>query len=157
MVGRDPERTPMQWDTGPNAGFMAGAAPEDVIPWLPVASDYATCNVAVAEQDPGSMLSFFRALTHLRRAEPALSVGSYASVETDHADVFAYLRTAPQGQAFLVVLNFGTETRAVDLSGVAAEAVIAVATDMVRAGTASLQPLTLHPNEGLVLRLGDRP
>jgi alpha-glucosidase len=153
IVGRDPERTPMQWDDSPHAGFMSGVAPEGVMPWLPVASDYATCNVAVAEQDPGSMLSFFRALTHLRRAEPALSVGDYASVETEHADVFAYVRTAPQEQAFLVVLNFGTETRAVDLSGVAAEAVIAVATNMVRAGTVSLQPLTLHPNEGLVLRL----
>src|SRR5690606_1763307 len=35
-LGRDPERTPMQWDDSPNAGFC----PPDVQPWLPVAPDY---------------------------------------------------------------------------------------------------------------------
>ncbi len=70
-TGRDPERTPMQWDSSPNAGFTA----PDVTPWLPVAADYATRNVAVQSADPESMLSFYRALAALRRAEPALHGG----------------------------------------------------------------------------------
>jgi alpha-glucosidase len=150
-VGRDPERTPMQWDTGPHAGFTV----EGVTPWLPVASDYATCNVEVAEQDPGSMLNFYRALTHLRSEERALSVGDYTSLEVEADDLFAYLRTTPHHPSFLVVLNFGSQTRSVDLSRVGADAVVAVATDMGRADKVSLQPLTLHPNEGLVLRLAE--
>ena len=32
---RDPERTPMQWDASPNAGFTTGD------PWLPLANDHA--------------------------------------------------------------------------------------------------------------------
>src|SRR5262249_30244917 len=40
--GRDPVRTPMQWDGGPNAGFC----PPGVEPWLPVAPDYRERNVA---------------------------------------------------------------------------------------------------------------
>ena len=43
--GRDPVRTPMQWDSSPNAGFCS----DEVKPWLPVAHDYQTFNVE-AEQ-----------------------------------------------------------------------------------------------------------
>src|SRR5277367_1844252 len=38
--GRDGERTPMQWNDGPNAGFTQGT------PWLPVPLSYKTYNVA---------------------------------------------------------------------------------------------------------------
>lgn len=38
--GRDPERTPMQWEASANAGFSSAE------PWLPIACDYTRCNVA---------------------------------------------------------------------------------------------------------------
>src|SRR5581483_1078905 len=38
-LGRDPQRTPMQWDSSPNAGFTT------VIPWLPLAPDHTSRNV----------------------------------------------------------------------------------------------------------------
>ena len=149
IVGRDPERTPMQWDSSPNAGFTA----QSVQPWLPLADDFATCNVAVQENDPASMLNFYRALAQLRRAEPALHVGNYASVETGKDDVLAYTRTAPNSDRFLVVLNFTATTHTLHLDHVADTATIAVATDMERSGSISLSALILAPNEGLVLRL----
>ncbi len=154
IVGRDPERTPMQWNSDPNAGFTA----EHVIPWLPLPADYAERNVAKQETEPTAMLKFFRALTALRQTEPSLSVGDYASVETGVADIFAYLRTAPNSDRFLVVLNFGalsfeSAEHRLNLSQVAPRATIAVATDMVRTGLVDLTSLSLAPNEGLVLRL----
>ena len=150
LVGRDPERTPMQWDDSPNAGFSA----EGVSPWLPVAENYATHNVARQETDPTSMLNLYRALTRLRRVEPALHVGDYASVDVEADDVFAYLRFASGADRFLVVLNFGAESHVLDLSPVArTDARIAVATDMVRHGPVDLSRLPVAPNEGLVLRL----
>src|SRR4249919_3011452 len=39
-LGRDGARTPMQWDSGPSAGFSSAQ------PWLPLADDFATGNVA---------------------------------------------------------------------------------------------------------------
>jgi len=148
-VGRDPERTPMQWDAGSNAGFSA----QGVTPWLPLAADYVTRNVAMQERDSASPLALFRALTGLRQSEPALAVGDYATVKTGAADIYAYIRTAPSCAGFLIVLNFGCETHTLDLSAVASRAEIALATELQRSGTIDLTALNLAPNEGLVLRL----
>jgi alpha-glucosidase len=149
IVGRDPERTPMQWADSPNAGF----APAGVTPWLPVADDYTERNVAQQESNPTSMLNLYRVLTDLRRVEPALHVGDYASVDAGVDDVFAYLRTAKGVDHFLVVLNFGDEVHTLDLSQAGFTATIAVATDMVRSGSVDLSNLVLGANEGLMLRL----
>jgi len=149
IVGRDPERTPMQWDSSPNSGF----ATKGVKTWLPLAADYAVHNVARQSQDPTSMLSLYRALTSLRRAEPALSVGDYASVDSGVDEVFAYVRTAQNADHFLVVLNFGGGAHRLNLNRLASSATIAISTDMMRAGQLDLSKLSLGPNEGLVLRL----
>ncbi|GAB4457526.1 MAG: alpha-amylase family glycosyl hydrolase [Anaerolineae bacterium] len=149
IVGRDPERTPMQWDDSPNAGFTAAG----VTPWLPLADDYAARNVAAQNGDPASPLNLFRLLTGCRAAEPALAWGDYESVEAGSDDVFAYTRTAPGFDSFLVVLNFTDAAHTLDLSRVAATATIAVATDMQRSGSVNLAALPLAPNEGLLLRL----
>ena len=61
----------MQWDAGPNAGFTTGT------PWLPLADDWRTVNVAAERADPCSILTLYQRLIALRRAEPALSVGSW--------------------------------------------------------------------------------
>jgi alpha-glucosidase len=100
-LGRDPERTPMQWDATANAGFTAAK------PWLPLAPDYKTSNVAVQQEDPSSILSLYRKLIDLRRAEPALSVGSFELLPCE-GEVLAYLRRYG-GRTFLVVLNLGHE------------------------------------------------
>jgi alpha-glucosidase len=149
LVGRDPERTPMQWDASANAGFAA----EGVTPWLPVAEDYEGRNVAQQDADPTSMLNYYRALTSLRRAEPALHVGDYTSVDAGAADIFAYVRSAPEADRFLIVLNFGSHAHALDLHAVAPRAHVVISTDMRRVGDVDLSSLSLRPNEGVVLRL----
>ena len=149
LVGRDPERTPMQWDSSPNAGF----ADAGVTPWLPVADDYQQRNVAQQADEPTSMLSLYRALATLRQTEMALQVGEYASVETAVSSIFAYKRTYPGQDSFLIVLNFGGKAHTLNLSHAAAQAEIAVSTTMRRTGTVSLQALDIQANEGIVLRL----
>jgi len=99
-LGRDPERTPMQWDSGPRAGFC----PAGVAPWLPVNANAATVNVARQRAIPDSMLNFTRQLLTLRRARPALSLGSYQALDAD-GQRLAYLRTAGDDRC-LIVLNF---------------------------------------------------
>ena len=145
-LGRDPERTPMQWDSSPNAGFTTGR------PWLPLPADYPTYNVAVERDDPASMLTLVRQLLALRRASPALSVGRYADVPADVPAVFSFLREQ-EGERMLIALNFSHEPCTVRLSGVSADAAIALSTVPGRTGPADLAALALAADEGVILRL----
>jgi alpha-glucosidase len=76
LQGRDPARTPMQWEAGANGGFTA----EGVEPWLPLA-DPASCNVAEQKSDPSSLLHLCRDLIALRRARSDLGRGTYARID----------------------------------------------------------------------------
>jgi alpha-glucosidase len=96
-LSRDPARTPMQWDNGPNAGFTQGA------PWLRLDRNHARINVATQLEDPFSILNLHHRLLRLRAREPALHSGSYAPFHSD-TQCLAYLRVA-EGSRFLVALN----------------------------------------------------
>jgi alpha-glucosidase len=144
-LGRDPERTPMQWDASPNAGF----SPAGVATWLPVAPDYATRNVAAQMGDAHSMLNFSSRLLQLRAAEPALHHGTYHPLASPDA-VFAYLREEA-GVRFVVLLNFSHDEQRVELPY--DQGTIALSTSMDRTGTEDLRSLTLRPDEGILIRL----
>ena len=149
--GRDPERTPMQWDDSANAGFT----PSEARPWLPLAADYATRNVAAQENDPDSMLTLFRALAALRRAEPALNRGEIELVDVGTGDVLAYRRTHQGSDGFLVILNLGEEMHELDmraaLGGRAAE--LALSTELIPSRAMEEGVMAINGNEGLILRL----
>jgi glycosidase len=95
-LGRDPERTPMQWDASPAAGFTTGE------PWLP----YGDLSVNVEDDPP--ILRLHRALLTLRR-------GIEGPYRTLHAGdgVLAYAR----GDRFAVALNRTGEARPLPVAG----------------------------------------
>ena len=109
--GRDGERTPMQWNDSPNAGFSRAT------PWLPVPASYKTHNVASELADPASVLQFYKQLLALRHREHALLYGDYVALNQDNPDVLSYLRRYKDG-AVLVVLNMSATAQQVsfDLS-----------------------------------------
>jgi alpha-glucosidase len=150
IVGRDPERTPMQWDASPNAGFCG----ETVQPWLPVADHFLSCNVAGQEQDPGSMLHLFRALTQLRQREPTLTLGDYQGVRTFADDVIlAYQRRLEGHGTFLIVLNLSSQEHVLDFRSIAEDGEIVLNTTLTRRGPVKLGELKVLPDEGLILKV----
>jgi alpha-glucosidase len=108
-IGRDGERTPMQWNTSVNAGFNKGATP-----WLPVDANYTTHNVATEAADPNSVLNWYRGLIKLRRDNPAFYEGDYVSLNDSDPNVMTYLRKSRTGTA-LVVLNFSPQSQTIPL------------------------------------------
>jgi alpha-glucosidase len=144
-LGRDPERTPMQWCARENAGFTGG------VPWLPIADDYREVNVEVERDDPRSMLSLYQRLMSLRRGEPALEVGRFEPLDTE-GDVLAYIRRGREGEStFLVALNLGTRTQRLPVAEAGA---IALSTHLDRAGERIGGTLELRPDEGVIVRMG---
>lgn len=131
-IGRDTSRTPMPWDTSPHAGFST------VEPWLPLNPDWPTRNVASQEDDPHSMLALTRALLAMRRAEPALSVGTMRLVEAPEG-VLAYDRQ--EGDTRLrVLLNLTSRDIPLDWPG----------TPLLTTLREVPQPGILRADEGLV-------
>lgn len=150
LWGRDPERTPMQWDGSPNAGFTM----PDARPWLPLAAGYRARNVAAQDGDTTSMLALFRQLTALRRAEPALNRGAIELIDVGVEDVLAYRRTHPGSDAFIVALNFGREARALDLEALAAtRAEVVLSTDPERKRGPFAGEFALAADEAVIWRL----
>jgi alpha-glucosidase len=143
--GRDPERTPMQWDASPNAGFTTGA------PWLPLADDWRTCNVEAQRADPRSMLTLHRRLVELRRAEPALAVGSYRGLACE-GSLLAYVREHA-GRRLLVALMLEDEPGELDLATFG-EGTVLLSTHLDREGERVRERLVLRPDEGVVVALG---
>jgi alpha-glucosidase len=106
---RDGCRSPMPWTDGPNGGFTTGR------PWLRMAPDVATRNVARQAADPDSVLATYRRLLALRHDLPALQAGSFRWVVRARDNVLAYRREVP-GEAVLVAINFGPEAISVALA-----------------------------------------
>jgi alpha-glucosidase len=144
-LGRDPVRTPMQWDAGTGAGFTSAAEP-----WLPLAEDRRSVNVAAQECDVSSMLSLYRALLALRRAEPALSVGTYASIAVGVDEVLAYeRRDEATDRRLCIALNLGNRLRA--LASFAPEAKILLSTRLDQPSGVIQGAIYLRPAEGIVV------
>jgi len=144
-AGRDPCRTPMQWDASDGGGFTDGE------PWLPLV-DLSTRSVAVQSADPDSILALYRRLIAAREASPALGRGTHRSIFGVAPDVLAWLREL-DGQRVLVLLNVGGEARTCDLRRAGAEAGEVIVATGSRTGSISLTDLTLQPLEAIALQL----
>ena len=97
--GRDGERTPMQWDGPPQAGFTTAAKP-----WLPVPPSAAEVNVAAESKNPDSIFNAYKRLLALRKSDAALRDGSYEALNENDPNVFAFLRRSGD-RTVLVALN----------------------------------------------------
>lgn len=96
---RDNARTPMQWTGGENADFTTGT------PWLRINPNYTEINVEREEDDPDSVLHFYRRLIRLRRAYPVFRDGRFRLLLPEDKSVFAYTRTDGKHE-LLVLCNF---------------------------------------------------
>ncbi|MCQ2558358.1 MAG: alpha-glucosidase [Oscillospiraceae bacterium] len=102
QASRDSARTPMQWSDEENAGFTSGK------PWFYVNRNYTEINVAQQENDPESVLNFYRKAIALRKALPVVKDGIYRELHPLSNRLYMYLRQTKQ-QQLLVVCSFSSK------------------------------------------------
>jgi oligo-1,6-glucosidase len=136
-TGRDNARTPVQWTSGPNAGFSTAT------PWIAPNPNFTEINAAAERVDPTSVFAYYRALIDLRHREPVVSDGTLEMVLREHPQIFAYTRTLDHRQ-LLVLVNLTGEPAQYDLPGAAgwagAEFVLGNLPDGARSADGSLAP-----------------
>jgi alpha-glucosidase len=148
-LGRDPERTPMPWNSSATAGFTAGR------PWLPIGIDHGKVNVEAQEQDPTSILALYRNLIRLRCSNSTLVSGALHSV-TAEKNVLSYQRIDDKHR-IMILLNMSSDpaTMAVERGTVLAS------TCIERIGQELSGVIDMKASEGLIIELetpiGDRP
>jgi alpha-glucosidase len=155
--GRDGERTPMQWDTSPQAGFSTN--PDT---WLPVTADYPQVNVQSELADPDSLLNWHRHLIAMRRSYSALRSGRMVMLDPNHASVLTYARVSDDGSVILVALNMSSapQTISVDLetvglAGVSLATLLSSPVTIPHADCAT--PVTLPPYAAWVAAVRPHP
>jgi glycosidase len=97
--GRDNARTPMQWSGERYGGFS------DTEPWIELNPSYLEINAAQQEEDPNSVLHYYRKLIRLRRQYPVMVYGDFVDCLPEDPARYAYRRTL-EGEKLFVLLNF---------------------------------------------------
>lgn len=143
FMGRDRNRTPMQWSDAPNAGFC----PAGVEPWLPVNPDYNTgVNVDTQERLPDSLLHFYQQMLKLRKDHPSLQTGEFQEIDTDNDNVLVYRRWNAQ-EELVVVLNLSDSIQKVELP---APAGIVLFSNLSLAGLECSKTMELTAYQGMI-------
>ena len=150
---RDNSRTPMQWNSGANAGFTAGT------PWLKVNPNYTSVNVQDEENDEDSVLCYYRRLIALRKSEEYREIFTYgefipAFEELD--GIFAFSRSL-NGRQVMVAANFAQEQRTLLLPGQNAKLLLSNDSGLTESKLLSKQTealqITLNPCDCAVFEL----
>lgn len=101
--GRDNNRTPMQWNTDPYAGFST------VTPWIDVNPNYVRIN-AQQLKEPKSIFHYYREMIRLRsnsEYDKTFIYGDFKGIETEEDNLICYSRYDEKYE-ILILINFGT-------------------------------------------------
>ena len=141
---RDNARTPMQWSDEVNAGFSSGN------PWLPVNPNYKEINVSAQENNPDSVLCYYKKLIALRKAySDVLTYGRVEEAYDDIDNLIAFYRILDDKKV-LILSNISMDEAKIDLGESKATVLLG---NIRRAGEIVDSIFKLAPLEALVLKM----
>ncbi len=96
---RDNARTPVQWDSSPNAGFTTGT------PWFPVNPNYPEINAENEINNPDSILNHYKKLIKFKKENDVAIYGDYKEHYKNSSKLYVYERNY-KGKRLLVIASF---------------------------------------------------
>lgn len=105
-ASRDNARTPVQWSAEKNAGFTSAQKP-----WFFINENYKEINVEEAENDPDSILNFYRKLLRFRKENDVVIYGSYEEFYKHSPRLYVYSRRL-DNKKMLVICSFSENAAA---------------------------------------------
>jgi glycosidase len=107
--------------------------------------------VAEQQNDPKSMLTFYKQMLRVRKSTPALIEGDYAPLRDEAETYLAFLRSSRE-QRCLVVLNYADQpqTLSFDLEASSGKLIFSSAS---RAGMVDLTHLEIAPFEIVIVEV----
>lgn len=142
---RDNARTPMQWSAEPGLGFSNGPA------WLISPKPNVAINVEDQEEDPNSILNYYRQLTALYRHPlygNTIRFGEMIPAYRDRENIIAFERRGDK--RLLIVSNFQNRSASLDLPAPIKTVVLNNTAGVFQEGE---QVLELAPYQTVVLEL----
>lgn len=140
--GRDPERTPMQWDASSFGGFS------NTEPWLPLEKEFKERNVASEEEDKKSFLNLYKSVINLRKTRKSLAEGKFVPLDFNNPNVLGFFRQEANEKT-LVLANFSEEKQTVELPKGNWQTILSTKLDVEN--RKEKRQLNLRPSEGIIL------
>lgn len=149
-LGRDPHRTPMQWDASPNAAFSTAT------PWLPLDRLHTAVNVEHQIANAASLLSLHRRIIRLREEQPAFTAGAFVPVYADH-QLISYVRQLDAQSRFLVIVNLSHRPCYFRSNNENFRGSVEVCTMPAFEGNTVAGAIVVEADQGMIIRLESQP
>jgi oligo-1,6-glucosidase len=102
-IARDHARTPMQWSNAKNGGFTEGNKT-----WLKINPNFKNMNVQADNENPDSILNYYKALIRFRKEYLVLVYGAFEDILPEHEKIYAYIRSS-ENEKLLIINNVSSE------------------------------------------------
>ncbi len=144
-LGRDGCRAPMPWDDTEHGGFSKSE------PWLPIAGDFRTRNVAMEQAETTSLYNLYKRLIRMRREHPAVTLGRYRPLLAG-GNLLLFAREN-ETERLLVALNLGNDPVSMSFPLETLNGYIVVSSFGDRDRELVKKSIDLRENEGVVVVL----
>lgn len=142
---RDNSRTPMQWDDSKNAGFSSAEKT-----WLKVNPNYLELNAKQEQENPTSVLNYYKQLIALRKNsvyQEVIVYGQFVPVKEVNLNTLVYERVC-QDQKMIVAINPTNQIQNIALEAKYTQLVVSNYENQIIEGHSFY---TLQPYESVVL------